>query len=256
MKRIDSQLHTVRRGFTLIELLVVIAIIAILAALLLPALARSKERAKRTQCKSNMRQVSLGAILYAMDNKEWFPARILTTGVYHAPWLPDASFVSFTSELKIHTNTLACPNIFDSSSAWFEKTSEGWRLGYYFLWGLPTLGDTRARAQNYFPNPGPWDSPQKTTDSTPYTVLMDDLIERGTGNYGTVKSTTRAPHCVTGLRDAGTGNKPEPSAIGSEGGNVGLVDGSVAWRPQTVMLPRVIRWNSGTAVDTTFGGYW
>jgi len=60
-------------GFTLIELLVVIAIIAILAALLLPALARSKKEALRIQCFSNQHQIGLGFHMYADDSNGYFP---------------------------------------------------------------------------------------------------------------------------------------------------------------------------------------
>ncbi|MDF2441366.1 MAG: hypothetical protein JWN98_2350 [Abditibacteriota bacterium] len=68
-----QQSHRVRSGFTLIELLVVIAIIAILSSMLLPALSKAREGARRAVCTSNLRQVGMGLQMYTSDHAERLP---------------------------------------------------------------------------------------------------------------------------------------------------------------------------------------
>lgn len=216
-----------RSGFTLIELLVVIAIIAILAALLLPALATSKEQAQRTKCKDNLRQIAIGMTAYADDNRQYVvPAKPTSDdNPPTPPFVQFAIYASYTNSVKatgipFRTNgpsVWSCPNI--PGLPYPDPNNYQWVIGLQYFGGFT----------QWTPNgqtgviPGTH-SPVQLTKSMPYWCLAADLVAKIQGTWGGIDPDL-PPDCEAAcayIPQHRSGHNRYP-----EGGNEVFVDGSV-----------------------------
>jgi prepilin-type N-terminal cleavage/methylation domain-containing protein len=225
-----------RVAFTLIELLVVIAIIAILAALLLPALAGAKERAKRTACVNNVRQFLLATHMYANDNDQRLPSGasdsrtpngMLDDSIPVLSGNTRTQMIQYAGSYKM----LGCPSLgapFNTEEGWFES-------GYGFVIGYNYLGGHANTPWPVLPGGELWYSPQKATETStnvgPTSPLLTDMNDWSPGYGGSI-----VPHGKNGAVQSGgdfsntDANGATSEALGAIGGNIGTVDGAVTWR--------------------------
>ena len=120
----------VLKGFTLVELLVTIAILAILAAMLLPALGKAKEMAKASSCMNNQKQIGTAFHMYVDDNKDYFP-----------PWVMDSSASAYTvwswawalkDNYQLNIKTYLCPSTAFSTNQYLIDSRRNTISSYYY----------------------------------------------------------------------------------------------------------------------------
>lgn len=230
----------IRPGFSLIELMVVLAVVAILAAILLPSLAASKDKAKRLSCANNLKQFIIADISYADDNEGKLLSGLdnrglsgdpASAGKSHTMNLGHASVAAIMPYLVI-TQMLYCPNVTFGPPQMIIMPQYGYFIGYNQLGG-------HVFSTSNYPGLVPWISPQLTTDDPTLALIADP------NHWAVQEPWTIAPHGKNGpIRDglssmirAGGGL---PSAdLGAVGGNVGYMDGSVRWKRIRDMQPHV-----------------